>query len=301
MKFVTKFTVLLAVLMLAAGCVTQRGMDSGESDPSQPNSEEATPTESTEQEDVVQDGDSVNDGTTKGESTKEPVSKPVAPPKQKVGVLVSAKKFPTHTHIGTTKFNNFTKEYSYDWQLNNTLYSTFKKAIEQNSRFTAVDISSLVDDAGALDFVMGEGNNGAFNDKQNTLRKSLLDKGIATVIIVEEAPTVAITECGTYGCSEHQSKGFGLFTRSFLGTDHYIASASFNVSIERLDKPVDILTLPVFTEFQDDALKNERVEDFTPPDNFDEITEQELAPIKNTIVNYFDRLATAVGKYLSGQ
>jgi len=301
MKFVTKFTVLLAVLMLAAGCVTQRGMDSGESVPSQPNSEEATPTESTEQEDVVQDGDSVNDGTTKGESTKEPVSKPVAPPKQKVGVLVSAKKFPTHTHIGTTKFNNFTKEYSYDWQLNNTLYSTFKKAIEQNSRFTAVDISSMVDDAGALDFVMGEGNNGAFNDKQNTLRKSLLNKGIATVIIVEEAPTVAITECGTYGCSEHQSKGFGLFTRSFLGTDHYIASASFNVSIERLDKPVDILTLPVFTEFQDDALKNERVGDFTPPDNFDEITEQELAPIKNTIVNYFDRLATAVGKYLSGQ
>ena len=301
MKFVTKFTVLLAVLMLAAGCVTQRGMDSGESVPSQPNSEEATPTESTEQEDVVQDGDSVNDGTTKGESTKEPVSKPVAPPKQKVGVWVSAKNFPTHTHIGTTKFNNFTKEYSYDWQLNNTLYSTFKKAIEQNSRFTAVDISSMVDDAGALDFVMGEGNNGAFNDKQNTLRKSLLDKGIATVIIVEEAPTVAITECGTYGCSEHQSKGFGLFTRSFLGTDHYIASASFNVSIERLDKPVDILTLPVFTEFQDDALKNERVEDFTPPDNFDEITEQELAPIKNTIVNYFDRLATAVGKYLSGQ
>ena len=301
MKFVTKFTVLLAVLMLAAGCVTQRGMDSGESVPSQPKSEEATPTESTEQEDVVQDGDSVNDGTTKGESTKEPVSKPVAPPKQKVGVLVSAKKFPTHTHIGTTKFNNFTKEYSYDWQLNNTLYSTFKKAIEQNGRFTAVDISSMVDDAGALDFVMGEGNNGAFNDKQNTLRKSLLDKGIATVIIVEEAPTVAITECGTYGCSEHQSKGFGLFTRSFLGTDHYIASASFNVSIERLDEPVDILTLPVFTEFQDDALKNERVEDFTPPDNFDEITEQELAPIKNTIVNYFDRLATAVGKYLSGQ
>jgi len=301
MKFVTKFTVLLAVLMLAAGCVTQRGMDSGESVPSQPNSKEATPTESTEQEDVVQDDDSVNDGTTKGESTKEPVSKPVAPPKQKVGVLVSAKKFPTHTHIGTTKFNNFTKEYSYDWQLNNTLYSTFKKAIEQNSRFTAVDISSMVDDAGALDFVMGEGNNGAFNDKQNTLRKSLLNKGIATVIIVEEAPTVAITECGTYGCSEHQSKGFGLFTRSFLGTDHYIASASFNVSIERLDKPVDILTLPVFTEFQDDALKNERVGDFTPPDNFDEITEQELAPIKNTIVNYFDRLATAVGKYLSGQ
>lgn len=301
MKFVTKFTVLLAVLMLAAGCVTQRGMDSGESVPSQPNSEEATPTESTEQEDVVQDGDSVNDGTTKGESTKEPVSKPVAPPKPKVGVWVSAKKFPTHTHIGTTKFNNFTKEYSYDWQLNNTLYSTFKKAIEQNSRFTTVDISSMVGDAGALDFVMGEGGNGSFNEKQNTLRKSLLDKGIATVIIIEEAPTVAITECGTYGCSEHQSKGFGLFTRSFLGTDHYIASASFNVNVERLDKPVDVLTLPTFTEFQDDALKNERVEDFTPPDNFDEITEQELAPIKNTIVNYFDRLATAVGKYLSGQ
>ena len=56
MKFVTKLTVLLAVLMLASGCVTQRGMDSGENTPSQPNGEEATPTESAEQEDAVRDG-----------------------------------------------------------------------------------------------------------------------------------------------------------------------------------------------------------------------------------------------------
>jgi len=295
MKFVTKLSVFLAVLTLAAGCATQRGMDSTTSVPANADGKETTLPDSegsTESETLA----------TKNEQTQEESSVKDAPLlKQKVGVLITAKNFPTHTHIGTTKFNNFTKEYSYNWQLSDKLFSTFKSAIEQNSRFEAVDISSMVKATDSLDFVKGKDGNWTFNTNQEALRKSLIDNGIATIIVVTEAPTVAMTECGTYGCLDHKSKGFGLFTRSFMGTDHYIASASFDINIESLKEPVEISALPVFKEFQDDELKNARIEDFTPPDSFDEVSEQELLPIKNTIVSYFERLATTLATYLSRQ
>ena len=120
----------------------------------------------------------------------------------------------------------------------------------------------MVDDAGAPDFVMGEGNNGRSIVKTNTLRKSLLDKGIATVIIVEEAPTVAITECGIADVQSIKAKGSDCLRVVFWVPITILLRQALTLSIERLDKPVDILTSPVFTEFQDDALKNERVEDF---------------------------------------
>lgn len=296
MKFVTKFIVLVAISMLAAGCVTQRGMDSSESVPIETNIEKPSSGNQTNNDAV----DQKDDGS--GQESKdeaEEVNGPTEVPKQKIGVFINANEFPSHTHVGTTKFNNFTKEYAYDWQIASTLFTKLKTAIEQSSRFEVVDVAPKVKGAWQLDFVVKQNNNWSFNENQNALRKSLLAAGVTKIIIVQEAPTVAITECGTYGCSEHQSEGFGLFTRSFLGTDYYIASASFDISIESLDKPVDIASQPLFKELQDDAMKNVRIEEFAPPEDFDDVTEKELAPIKDSIISYFDRLAETVAKYFS--
>jgi len=59
------------------------------------------------------------------------------------------------------------------------------------------------------------------------------------------------------------------------------------------------LALPELSKYQDDTVKNTRLEAFTAPENFDELTEQELAPIKSAIVNYFDDLAKETAKYFS--
>ncbi len=298
MKFVTKLGALVAASMLAAGCVTQKGMDSSESMPTESNVETTSSVAKTDSKALKQGVDASGQ---ESENTAETANKPTELPKQKVGVFINASEFPSHTHIGTTKFNNFTKEYAYDWQIASTLFTELKTAIEQSSRFEVVDVSSKVKGAWQLDFVVQQNGHWSFNENQNALRKSLLADGVTKIIIVQEAPTVAITECGTYGCSEHESKGVGLFTRSFLGTDSYIASASFDFSIESLDKPVDIATQPLFEELQDDAMKNVRLEEFVPPEDFDEATEKELAPIKNSIISYIDRLAETVAKYLSSQ
>ncbi|WP_334048347.1 hypothetical protein [Alteromonas gracilis] len=44
-----------------------------------------------------------------------------------------------------------------------------------------------------------------------------------------------------------------------------------------------------------------RIEKFAPPENFDEVTESKLAPIKKSIISYFDRVAETVANYLSNQ
>ena len=298
MKFVTKFSVLVAILMLATGCVTQRGVDPGESVPTEVNVDKPSSGDQTNNDAVDK---KVGDSEQESEDGADKANEPIEAPKQKIGVFINANEFPSHTHVGTTTFNNFTKEYAYDWQVASTLFTKLKTAIEQSSRFEVVDVSPKVKGAWQLDFVVKQDSNWSFNENQNALRKSLLADGVKTIIIVQEAPTVAITECGTYGCSEHQSEGFGLFTRSFLGTDYYIASASFDVTIESLDKPVDIASKPLFKELQDDAMKNVRIEEFIPPEDFDEVTEKELAPIKNSIMSYFDRLAETAAKYFSNQ
>ena len=310
MKFVTKLSVLVAISMLASGCVTQKGIDSQERIPPQSNTEQTLPEDKVEDgtleqegKGLVEEGDIPAQGALEQDALEqgETVSEPKEQPKRKVGVFINAKKFPSHTHVGTTKFNNFTKEYSYDWQLTSTVFNKLKTAIEHSSSFEVVDVTSKVKGAWQLDFVVKQNENWTFSENQNALRKSLLADGITRIIVIEEAPTVAITECGTYGCSEHESQGFGLFTRSFLGTDHYIASASFDISIENLDRPVDIAAQPLFKELLDDALKNERIEEFSPPKNFDEISDKELAPVKSFVVSYFDRIAATVAQYLSKQ
>ena len=296
MKFVTKFSVLVAILMLATGCVVQRGSDSSESVPTEINVDKPSSGEQTGNDAVAQEVDGSGQ-----ESEADETNEPIEVPKQKIGIFINANEFPSHTHVGTTKFNNFTKEYSYDWQLASALFTKLKTAIEQSSRFEVVDVSPKVKGAWQLDFVVKQNDNWSFNENQNALRKSLLADGVTRIIVIQEAPTVAITECGTYGCSEHESEGVGLFTRSFLGTDYYIASASFDISIESLDKPVDIASKPLFKELQDDAMKNVRIEEFVPPEDFDEVTEKELAPIKDSIISYFDRLAETTAKYFSNK
>ncbi len=289
MKFVTKLSIFITVLALVSGCVSKREIDSQTRIPSQPNREEAIKSDDKTPVKGVEGTDNEDNGET------------VDAQKTIIGLVINAKKFPTHTHIGTTKFNNFTKEYNYDWQLHDTVFTIFEKAIEQGNRFDVLDISSTVESTGTLDFVKSEDGNMVFNNNLASMRKSLLDKGITRIIVIKEAPTVAITECGTYGCSEHKSNGFGLFTRSFLGTDYYVASASFDVSIESLDEPVDLTALPDFAQFNDDEFKNKRIEEFETPVDFDDLTNEELAPIKSTIVDYFEGLAKKVSMNLSRQ
>lgn len=223
-----------------------------------------------------------------------------APQQSKIGVLVVAKENPSHTHVGTTIFNNFSKEYEYDWQLKENIFKIFEDKIESGTTYDVVDISNLVSESDTLTFVDVVNKEWVFNEKSASTREKLIAEGITAVVIIKETSTLAAMECGMYGCSEHYSQGYGLFTRSFLGLDNYMASASFAISIETIDKPVDITRLEHVKETQTYLAKHKPLEDFADPADFENMTEEELAPVKAALIEYFDNLAGMTRQFLVG-
>ncbi|MEC8230722.1 MAG: hypothetical protein VX061_04705 [Pseudomonadota bacterium] len=98
---------------------------------------------------------------------------------------------------------------------------------------------------------------------------------------------------------EHRSEGYGLFTRSFLGTGNCVASASFTVSVERIDTPIEVSSLPEFEVLTNDKAKNLKLESFSAPSDFDELTQDELFPVKQVITDYINDLAELAADYFA--
>lgn len=219
----------------------------------------------------------------------------------KVGILISAKDNPTHTHVGTTIFHNFTSEYEFDWGIKQAIFEEFKNHIEGKSPYQVVNLEDYaVQQTDLAKFVEVKDKKWSFTQANNELRESLLQAGIKAVILIEETPTLAVLECSAYGCSEHYSQGYGLFTRSFLGMDRYMASTSFRVQIETLDEPIDIMLLDEFRETQHYMSKHPMLEGFTDPQDFKQLTEEEMEPVKVGIVGYFSNLASMLKGFLEG-
>lgn len=230
-----------------------------------------------------------------------PVEQVSLPDDTKIGVFIDVGDQPTHTHIGTTIFNNHVKKYSYDWQLKQSIFAAIKERIEANTTFKVVALTQPeVSDFAELDFVTVRDKQWAHVDNSAQLRESLLAQGIRAVIGIKEARTLAEMNCSQYGCTEFYSEGYGLFTRSFFGMDRYYASSSFDINAEILDPAVDMVLLDELWEMNLYSGKNNLLDGFVDPVDFNNITEQELLPVKEGILVYIDKLAAQISQYLNG-
>lgn len=135
---------------------------------------------------------------------------------------------------------------------------------------------------------------------ENTeLREQLVSQGINAVIVVEETKSLAALECGAYGCSEHYSHGIGLFTRSFLGMDRYMVSASTSLTIEIIDEPIDLIAIETFWSSQRYNMRNREIEDFKDPMNFKDFKEKELRPIFGELMLYYEGIAKSFVRFIN--
>ena len=303
MKLCSQIGVMF-VLLMVVGCVSKDIPTV--TDPAVNTSDEAVKGDDTSNANPTRSGEHDTDTTANlGKSDNQQPSHKA--PVEKIAVLVNVSEHPTHTHLGTTTFNNFTKQYPYDWQIKSTIFNTLKAKIELSSGYDVVDVATLdTIDKSVLssmnektNFVVNEQDKSVFFNGADTLRNALVSAGVSAVIIVNETPTIAATECGTYGCVEHRSEGYGLFTRSFLGTDNYVASASFTVSVERIDTPIEVSSLPQFEVLTSDKAKNLKLESFFAPSDFDELTQDELIPVKHAITDYINDLAEVAADYFA--
>ena len=220
------------------------------------------------------------------------------PANAKVGMLINVGENPTHTHVGTTLLNNFSKTLPYDWNMKETIYQAYKEQIESSTNLDVIDLHSYgIKTAAELDFVDIKNEQWSVIDANSKLRNNLTEENIYAVITVTEKPTLAQLECGAGGCSERYIDGFGLFSRSFLGIKNFTATAGFEVTAEVINPPVELSAQQTLRDLADYRQKSKLIKGFKPQ-NIKNITEQELEPIKTHILHYIQTVAAATSDFL---
>lgn len=230
-----------------------------------------------------------------------PVDNVALPKTAKVGVFIDVGEHPTHTHIGTTIFNNHVKRYPYDWQLKQSLFDKIKTQIELQTGLEVVALNApLVSDFAELDFVSVREKQWSYIERRTALRETLAEQGIQAIIALRETRTLAELNCSQYGCAEFYSEGVGLFTRSFFGMDRYYASSSFEISAEILNPAIDLGMLDALWDMTIYSGKNVLLDGFSDPADFKNITEQEMLPVKAGVMDYIHKLTSQIAQYLNG-
>ena len=216
----------------------------------------------------------------------------------RVGYLVDIGDSPAHTHVGTTVFNNFAKNAPYKWDLN----AGVKQIVQQNVKkagFTAVDLqaegirySDVSDLIQAKDDVwqVVPGKEEAFRRLRDRLR-------LKAFIVLKEARVMASLECGGGPCSERYADTSGLFTRSFFGITRYSAVAAFQWNVFTLDPLADIARADPLRQLL--RMPATHLPNFKTPVRFEDLTEEEFAPVKDAILKFTDTTAESALKALN--
>jgi len=142
------------------------------------------------------------------------------PQGSKVGYEISLSEEITHTHYGTTVFNNLKEPYSdLNWELNSYAKSEVIRLLEIYN-FSAVEVNNVLsdEDQKQLDELAG----GRLNDEESEIFKAISQKridklkskyGIAALITMNSFPGVVASECGSFGCTDFIAEHPGLYSR----------------------------------------------------------------------------------------
>lgn len=221
--------------------------------------------------------------------------------KPKVALLVDVHNHLTHTHIGTTIFNNFSNTYDHDWTLKKDIYNTIAKTLETNSGAEVLPLSSLVHaESLDLDFVNVENKMWQFNANNIEIKNALVDQGIIAVITVKEVPKLVELNCSQYGCSEFHANGHGLYTRSFFGMDSYYTAATYNINAEIISQPIDLSIMEGLLNLT--SLDNRLISLDVQQDPADhkKLEKAFFTPVKTSLMRYFDKVSETIADYLNG-
>lgn len=216
----------------------------------------------------------------------------------RIGVLVDIGDSPTHTHVGTTVFNNFTKKYPYAWNLNSEIARTVHQAI-RNSGLTPVDLRlEGIQYADVSELIQAFGEKWQVGSgKEEAVRRLRDQLKLKALLVLKEGRVMTALECAGGPCSERYADASGLYTRSFFGSTRYHAVAAFHWNFFVLD--------PVADAAKADPLRSMLRIPATPllaykdPATFDNLTEPELSPVRDAIVRFSESAVAEILKILN--
>ena len=216
----------------------------------------------------------------------------------RVGVFIEIGDTPTHTHVGTTAFNNFKKKYPYDWKLSSEVRMKLNETLS-NAGFVPVDLNAQgMQYEDLANLIQASGQNWQIAPgKEQTLLKLQNRLGLKALIALKESRVMVDMECTGGPCAERYADASGLFSRTFFGLSSYKAVAAFKWDVYVIDPLANMTVVePLMSKlvFPGIYLKN-----FPKPINFDNLTEEELRPVREEILHAVGRNAVEITKQLN--
>ena len=216
----------------------------------------------------------------------------------RIGVLVEVSGNPTHTHVGTTVFNNFVKKYPYQWNLGAEVRRIIERSVNE-AGFTVVDLRQEGFDyqkvAGLIQTTGGKWQVAA--GKEEVVRQLREQHKLKALIVVKDAPVMASLECSGGPCTARYVDHSGLYTRSVFGYTSYRAVAAFPWNVYVLDSVADIsLAEPLRPMLGEPSYF---LRSFKSPANFENLTEAEFQPVREGILSFTQEAFKAVVKVLN--
>ncbi len=226
-----------------------------------------------------------------------------------IGYLIHVAKYPKHSHLGTTVFNNFTKEYAYDWDIENYIEKSLQQSLSKKGRYKLINLKKTQITFKDLDnLIVAEDNKWIVNKGKNSMFDTLKDKhNLKAIIEIYDGRKLMQAIYGPYSSIYYYAEGYGLFTRSFLGIDTYFPAPSFSANVYILNPIAKIIpkctTKMPYQGFSQmtgmfaNKEENQKHE-FIVPKDFKNISEKEFEPIKHRIYKFLDELNKEINSYL---
>ena len=134
-------------------------------------------------------------------------------PKSRVGLINMVGDEITHTHVGTTSFNNFSKKYDIDWNISSIIEDTIVGKIKKNTHYDVIKINPteklLENDKELVE--IGWASHSLKESVVPEFKNIFSEYDVDIILVIREfGAEDYVTQTGTY------IEGYGLYTRSFL-------------------------------------------------------------------------------------
>lgn len=216
----------------------------------------------------------------------------------RIGVLVDVGDSPSHTHIGTTVFNNFTKTYPFNWNLNAEVTRTIEQSVK-SAGLTPVNLKvegiQYAEVAGLLkpsgeNWQIAAGKESTFQRLRDQLR-------LKALFVLKESRVMTALECSGGPCSERYANSSGLYTRSFFGSTRYNAVAAYQWNVFVLDPLADAANADSLRSML--RMPAIPLQKFKEPANFENLTEAEFLPVRDAVLQFTEKASAQALKTLN--
>ncbi len=233
-----------------------------------------------------------------GCATSPPLPKIEAVAGDRIGVIVDVGDSPSHTHIGTTAFNNFVKKYPFNWNMNAEVTRTIEQSVKSaglvpvNLRAEGIqyaDVAGLLKPSGEK-WQIAAG-------KESTIRRLRDQLRLKALFVLKESRVQTDLECYGGPCSERYASASGLYTRSFFGSTRYNAVAAYQWNVFVLDPLADTASADPLSSML--RMPATPLQKFKDPANFEKLTEAELLPVRDAVLRFTEMASARAVKTLN--